>query len=148
MAAGDALRAVLNRMASNPDAHAILSEGEVAKLMVVTNGTIMARGRLYDIITTEVSPGIEKLTLKLSNPESLGPTERKDGLTVNVTRDGTWLTFTASDGKSATLRIETLAEKRPSPSIVGAALRQWCQDRQEEAHGARQYEDGPATQAE
>ncbi len=53
-----------------------------------------------------------------------------DGLTLHVKCDGTWLEFRASSGKTATLRIETLAENRIG--IRSKALRDWCQDRQAE----------------
>lgn len=48
---------------------------------------------------------------------------------VRAKKDGTWITFTASDGKSATLRIETVAKGKIG--IIGMALRQWCEDQQE-----------------
>ena len=53
-----------------------------------------------------------------------------DKIEVSAKRDGTWITFTASDGKSATFRVETLAESRPG--IIGMELKQWCKDRQAE----------------
>lgn len=55
----------------------------------------------------------------------------KDALKVHVKSDGTWLEFQSSDGKSALLRIETLAENKVG--IVGMCLRQWCRDRQAQA---------------
>ena len=51
-----------------------------------------------------------------------------DGLNVRAKADGTWLEFVAADGRSAVLRVETLAEGRPG--LVGGALRQWCRDHQ------------------
>lgn len=53
-----------------------------------------------------------------------------NGLTVYAKDDGTWLEFVASDGKRGAMRVENLADGRPG--IVGAALRQWCKDRQGE----------------
>lgn len=53
-----------------------------------------------------------------------------DELEVRAKRAGTWLTFTTATGKTATLRIETLAKNKVG--IVGMALRQWCRERQAE----------------
>lgn len=63
--------------------------------------------------------------------------ENMEHLTVNAKPDGTWLTFRASNGKTATLRIESLAEKHRTPdddgyTIIGSALRHWANDRQRE----------------
>lgn len=52
-------------------------------------------------------------------------------LEVHAKPDGTWLTFYASNGKIATLRVESLDAARRR-GIIGMALRQWCQDRQDE----------------
>ncbi len=48
-------------------------------------------------------------------------------VTVSVGRDGTWLNFSASNGKFASIRVESLAEK--SGGIIGNALLCWCRDR-------------------
>ena len=53
-----------------------------------------------------------------------------DVLIVRAHRDGTWLEFKAASGKSASLRMETVAEGRGG--IIGAAIQEWCQDRQRE----------------
>ncbi len=57
-----------------------------------------------------------------------------ENLEVLVKRDGTWLHFIATNGKQATLRVESLAESRHG--IIGMALSAWANDRQREvAHG-------------
>lgn len=48
-------------------------------------------------------------------------------LTLHLGDDGTWLNFTASTGKHASIRIESLSQK--AGSIIGTALREWCVDR-------------------
>ena len=52
-----------------------------------------------------------------------------NSLTIYPKADGTWLEF-KSDGKSAVLRMETVAEGKIG--IIGMAIRGWCQDRQAE----------------
>lgn len=52
-------------------------------------------------------------------------------LSIKIGRDGTWLRFSASNGKQAALRIESLAENKVG--IIGMALRQWCADRRAES---------------
>ena len=56
-------------------------------------------------------------------------------LTIGCGRDGTWLHFTSSTGRSASLNIEALAER--NGSIIGWALRDWCNARQEQADQIR-----------
>jgi len=63
------LRLALDLLSSNPEAHIILSDNELAEFMVVTNGTLLSRGRLYDITVTKVSPDTHYVALKLSGPE-------------------------------------------------------------------------------
>lgn len=53
-------------------------------------------------------------------------------LRVYPTRDGTWLEFKSSNGNSTVLRMETLADDRPG--MIGKAIAEWCQERQQEAH--------------
>ena len=48
-------------------------------------------------------------------------------MTISVGRDGTWLNFSAANGKHASIRVESLAEN--SVHIIGAALLGWCEDR-------------------
>jgi hypothetical protein len=55
-------------------------------------------------------------------------------LVVRAEEDGTWLEFTTSDGRQATLRVETLAAHERG--LAGITLRQWCQDRQAERRPA------------
>lgn len=45
---------------------------------------------------------------------------------VDVKEDGIWLTFRASNGNLATLRVETLVHDRGP--IVRQTILQWCQD--------------------
>ena len=52
-----------------------------------------------------------------------------NGLTVYAKNDGTWLEF-KSNGKSALIRIETLADK--NKGVISSALNSWCRDRQQE----------------
>lgn len=68
--------------------------------------------------------------------------EREDmeHLTVDAKPDGTWVTFRASNGKVATLRIESLAEEHRTRddtgyTLIGSALRHWANDRQRERIG-------------
>ena len=55
--------------------------------------------------------------------------------TISIGSDGTWLNFSASNGKFACIRVESLAEK--SGHIVGAALLGWCKDRASQADEIR-----------
>ena len=54
-----------------------------------------------------------------------------ENLEVHVAEDGVWLTFKASDGKSATLSVEALANSVHG-DITEQALLQWCRDRRKE----------------
>mgnify|MGYP001577227286 FL=1 len=56
------------------------------------------------------------------------------GLSVACGRDGTWLHFTSSVGKSASLNVENMAR---GDGIIAAALRAWCADRQRQAEQMR-----------
>ena len=62
-----------------------------------------------------------------------------EGLSVNVAHDGTWLTFKARNGKTASLRVESLAldhqytqEENATTgyTVIGTALKSWCDDLQ------------------
>lgn len=54
---------------------------------------------------------------------------------INCGRDGTWLHFDASTGKSASINAEILAERQGT--IIGNALADWCNDRQKQAQQIR-----------
>ena len=54
----------------------------------------------------------------------------KNNLEINAAADGTWLTFNASTGKSATLRLESLVEHKAFGPITKQAILDWCNDRQ------------------
>lgn len=51
-------------------------------------------------------------------------------LTINCGRDGTWLHFSASNGKFASLNVDNIDN---GAGIISAALRSWCEDRQKQA---------------
>jgi hypothetical protein len=51
------------------------------------------------------------------------------GLSVLVGRDGTWLHFETSAGKSAAICIELMDRG----GLIGAALKTWCAERQQQA---------------
>lgn len=53
------------------------------------------------------------------------------GLTITTGRDGSWLHFSSKSGLHASINIEVMAEERRS--IISAALKHWCEDRQEQA---------------
>lgn len=53
------------------------------------------------------------------------------GLHINAGRDGTWLHFTASNGKSCSINADVMAAQ--SSGIRSSALHQWCADRQKQA---------------
>lgn len=55
------------------------------------------------------------------------------GLTINCGRDGTWLHFSSTAGKSASLNVDLMVKGH----IIGAALREWCADRQKQAEQIR-----------
>ena len=52
---------------------------------------------------------------------------------INCGQDGTWLHFSAADGKSASLNMDQLEKG----GLIGAALRSWCADRQKQAEQIR-----------
>ena len=54
------------------------------------------------------------------------------GLMINCGRDGTWLHFKASTGKSASLNVDLMDK-----GIMATALRDWCADRQKQAEQIR-----------
>lgn len=56
----------------------------------------------------------------------------KENLIVHVKKDGTWLEFNSSNGLSAILRVESVAETKGM--VAKTALLQWCKDRRQE-HG-------------
>ena len=59
----------LNFLASaGPYANTTVPNKEADEIMLQTGGNILSRGRLYDIVSKQVSPGVCRLTLKLSNP--------------------------------------------------------------------------------
>lgn len=50
-------------------------------------------------------------------------------ISITCGRDGTWLHFHASNGKSASLNIDLMNHGH----VIGAALHGWCEDRQKQA---------------
>ncbi len=59
----------LNFLASaGPMANIVVTAAEADKIMLTTDGTIMARGILYNIVSRKVGPSTWKLTLKEANP--------------------------------------------------------------------------------
>ena len=54
-------------------------------------------------------------------------------LSISCGRDGTWLHFDAASGKSAAINVDLMDHGH----IIGAALRDWCADRQKQAEQIR-----------
>lgn len=54
-------------------------------------------------------------------------------LSISCGRDGTWLHFEASSGKSASINVDLLAKG----GIIGEAITGWCADRQKQAEQVR-----------
>lgn len=54
-------------------------------------------------------------------------------LSINCGRDGTWLIFSASSGKSAAINVDLIDKG----GIVGTTLNDWCADRQKQAEQIR-----------
>ena len=66
--------------------------------------------------------------------EQAGPSA-VDAPQVYIKRDGTWLEFRDSKGRTALLHVETLAEKHQRGHLVPAVLRQWSADRRADKQG-------------
>jgi hypothetical protein len=77
---------------------------------------VKAEARLHD---NEIGPQLYKLM---------------DGLDVHFAPDGTWLWFKASNGNSAVIRLESLADA--SGHITGTAIQQWSVDQRARLSGA------------
>lgn len=59
----------LNFLATaGPLGDVVVSGAEVDQIMLSTGGTIMSRGRLYNIVSRKVGPSTWRLTLKEANP--------------------------------------------------------------------------------
>ena len=65
-----------------------------------------------------------------------------EGLSVQAKPDGTWLTFKASNGRTASLHVESIADQHKYTqeenaatgySVIGSALKGWCDDQQTDA---------------
>jgi hypothetical protein len=56
----------------------------------------------------------------------------EENLEVLVKEDAVWLNFNASNGQSAMINVNALANAVHGP-ITESALRQWCEDRRREA---------------
>jgi hypothetical protein len=54
-------------------------------------------------------------------------------LTIRCGRDGTWINFEATTGKQACINIDHMDKG----GVIGAALRDWCADRQAQAEKIR-----------
>ena len=53
---------------AGPHANATVTSTEADEIMMQTGGSIMAQGRLYEIMSRRLSPKVFKLTIKLANP--------------------------------------------------------------------------------
>ena len=59
---------VLNFLASMPSGSDVVSKESLHDLLMGTGGTMMARGRLYNIIGKNIGAGVYRVHLKLTNP--------------------------------------------------------------------------------
>jgi len=58
----------LNFLASMPVGTTTMERKEVKEMMLETGGNMLACGRLYDIVATNVGAGVYRVHLKLANP--------------------------------------------------------------------------------
>lgn len=59
---------ILRHLASMPDsAHATCKLNVLQKIMLDTGGQIMGRGKLYEIISKRVCPGVYRISLELKS---------------------------------------------------------------------------------
>ena len=62
-------RRTLNFLASaGPLANTTVKNKDADEIMLQTGGSIMARGRLYNLVAQRISPGVCRLSLKEANP--------------------------------------------------------------------------------
>ncbi len=62
-------QSTLNFLASaGPFANTTVVGNVADEIMLTTGGTIMSRGRLYNIISRNISPKVYRISLELSNP--------------------------------------------------------------------------------
>lgn len=63
------VQATLNFLASAGSlANTTVDGKEADEIMLATGGTLMARGRLYNIVSKKLSPTVYRLSLELANP--------------------------------------------------------------------------------
>lgn len=60
------------------------------------------------------------------------------GLKINCGRDGAWLHFSTSDGKHASINVESMARG----GFAGGALLAWCKERRAQAEQIRAASNG------
>ncbi len=59
---------VLDHLASMPDvAHTTCQLATLQNLMLCTDGQLMARGKLYDIVSKRMCPGVYRVSLELKS---------------------------------------------------------------------------------
>lgn len=65
----DESRRVLNFLASaGPYANSTVERQDAHDILMETGGTLLARGRLYNIIAKNIGAGVYRLHLELTNP--------------------------------------------------------------------------------
>jgi hypothetical protein len=55
---------VLNFLASNPDGSDVMVAADLREVLLFTGGTMMARGRLYDIVSKPLGAGVYRVSLR------------------------------------------------------------------------------------
>ena len=94
-----------------------------------------------------LGPEADAARTALTNTEEAAAGYQKvpEGLSVQAKPDGTWLTFKASNGRTASLHVESIADQHQYTqeenattgyTVIGSALKGWCDDQQNAALAA------------
>lgn len=57
-----------NFLASLPTGNTVLKKNDLRSLMLNTGGNLLARGRLYDIVSRSLGAGVYRVNLRATNP--------------------------------------------------------------------------------
>lgn len=114
-----AMELAVQSPAVRTDSHSVVGEAE----------KILSFLRKCETPAAPAAPGVETYKAGIRQEAT-----NVDGLSVSDKEDGTWLTFMARGGKTASINVENLARNYTADgsnekSIIYRALMQWCSDR-------------------
>lgn len=103
----------------------------IVAMELATQSPSCKRGAPEAAVAADILVFLRKCETPAEAPVAAPTNERHyyDDLSVSYKDDGTWLTFKASGGRSASINVQELAKRYPVGGVIYTALMQWCSDR-------------------